>query len=283
MRSKTLNSLKILFGSVIYAAGFRLFLYPNEIVPGGLTGIGMIFNHLINVPVGVAVIILNVPIFAIAWRVIGRWFFIGSLAGAVLSSVAIDVIGLLSEGVTREPLLGSVYGGLVCGLGLGLVFLAGASTGGSDVLAKLLKRKYDYMNLGRVMLMVDFAVIALGALVLRSYDSAMYAVISVFISSKIIDGVLYGFEFSKVCYIVSNREPELSRAISERLGRGATLLYGRGAYTGREKMVLMCAIKRQQIVDLKKIVGEIDENAFIIISEAREVLGYGFTREEEII
>lgn len=277
MRSIILSNLKIILGSIIYAAGFTMFLYPNDIVPGGVTGISMIVNYLTGFPVGILAIFLNIPIFILAWRVIGRQFLIGSLIGAIISSAAIDLINLVAVGVTNEPLLGAVYGGLICGLGLGFVFSASASTGGSDVVAKLVKRKYEYMNMGQLMLVIDFGVITAGALVLRSYDSAMYAVISVFISSKIIDGVLYGFNFSKVCFVVSVRAIEISQVITQRLERGVTLLYGKGAYSGEEKTVLMCAIKRQQIVELKKIVSGIDENAFIIISEAREVLGDGFT------
>ena len=149
--------------------------------------------------------------------------------------MAIDLIGLFSNGITHEPLLASLYGGIICGLGLGLVFSANASTGGSDVIAKLFKRRFEHVNLGRLMLIVDFIVVLLGAVVFNSYDIAMFAIISIFVSSKVMDGVLYGFDFSKVCYIISDHDEELSKAILVRLERGVTHLYARGAYSGRDK------------------------------------------------
>lgn len=268
---------KIILGSASFAAGFQFFLYPNDIVPGGITGVSMIINQLTGFPVGVLTIILNIPIFILAWRVLGRSFVVGSLAGMGLSSVLVDVFGLLPQIFTGEPLLGTIFGGALSGLGLGLVFSAGASTGGSDVIAKLLRRKLTHLNMGQLVLMVDFVVITAAAIVFRSLEPAMYAIISLFISSKMIDFVLYGFDYAKVAYIISDRHETLCDEISARLDRGVTLLYGKGAYTGTDKMVLMCAIKRNQIVELKKAVMKVDENAFIIITDSREVFGSGFS------
>lgn len=273
--------LKIVLGAAIFAGGFRFFLYPNDIVPGGITGISMIINSLTGLPVGMLTIVINIPIFIIAWRILGRRFVLGSMIGMALSSILVDIFGFFSPVFTGEPLLGCIFGGALSGFGLGLVFSAGASTGGADVIAKLLHRKLAHFNMGQLILAIDVVVITIAAVTFRSLEPAMYAGIALFISSKMIDFVLYGFDYAKVAYIISNRHETLSDEIAQRLGRGVTLLYGKGAYTGNDKMVIMCAIKRNQIVDLKKAVTRVDENAFIIITESREVFGSGFSDIED--
>ena len=167
------------------------------------------------------------------------------------------------------------------GAGLGLVFSAGASTGGSDIIARLLAIKLPHLNLGQLLMLVDFFVVIISAAVFGSYESALYALIAIFLSSKVIDIILYGFNYAKVAYIISDNPAEMGQKITDKLGRGATVLYGRGAYSGKDKEIIMCAIKRQQIVDLKRTVQEVDEGAFLIISEAREVFGLGFSLEEK--
>lgn len=277
INEKTMILLRVVVGAAIYAAGFRLFMYPNNIVPGGVSGIAMIVNKLVGMPVGIMTIIINVPLFFAAWKLVGRNFMVGSLIGMLISSLVIDAIDLFIEGITYEPLLGAVFGGVMTGVGLGLVFAAGASTGGSDIVVRLMKIKYEYINTGNLMFIADCIVIIAGAIAFRSADSAMYAIICVFISSRLIDRVLYGFVFSKVCYIISDKHEEIGEAIMKRLDRGATYLYGQGARFGTDKKVVMCAIKPKQIVALKRIVNGIDESAFMMIVEAREVLGKGFS------
>ncbi|MGI5936690.1 MAG: YitT family protein [Oscillospiraceae bacterium] len=267
---------KIIIGSAIYAAGFIFFLYPNSIVTGGVTGVAMIVNYLTRLPVGLLVIILNIPLFALAWKKFGTAFMLSSLVGMVASSILMDVFGILSLAITSDSLLASVYGGFVTGVGLGLVLSANASTGGVDIVAKLLRRRYQYINFGTLILLLDAVIIAVFAVISRKYDSAMFAIISMFIASKVIDFVLYGAASCKVCYIITDESMAVRDAITRHLDRGVTFLRGEGGYSGREKQVILCVIKYQQIVDLKRLVREIDENAFIIISESREVFGNGF-------
>jgi len=270
----------VLAGSVVFALGLQLFLVPNEIVPGGITGIAMVINYLTGLPVGTLIMLINVPIFLAAWKALGRLFALKSLLGTAVSSAAVDLIAMTDIIATHDHLLAAVYGGVLMGAGLGVIFACGASTGGSDILAKLLEKKYAHVNLGQLMLVVDVFVVLLGVVVFRSYDIAMYALITIFISSKVIDLILYGFDYAKVVYIVSDFPDALRESLLRQLDTGLTILHGRGGYSGQDREILMCVLRRQQFVALKKTVRETDPEAFVVISEAREVLGFGFKLNE---
>lgn len=269
--------LKIILGAALYAAGFRFFLYPNAIVSGGVTGVAMIINYLTGVPVGVMTIIINIPLFAFSWKKFGLKFILASLVGMMLSSVLVDLFALFPLEITHEPLLGAIYGGLIKGLGLGLVYQTGATTGGIDIVAKFLRRKYPYVNFSTFILGLDVVVIAAFAVFFGKYDGAMCAVIAMFVATKVIDLVLYGAVNSKVCYVISDESEAVKNAIIDVLGRGVTFLHGEGAWTHKEKNVILCVIKQQQIVELRRIVERIDEKAFMIVSDSREVFGKGFS------
>lgn len=277
IRETVLPLLKIVLGSLLYAAGFRFFLYPNDVVTGGVTGIAMIINYLTQFPVGVMVLIINIPLFLISWKKFGLRFMIATLIGTVVSSVAVDLLALAPVEVTHEPLLAAVYGGLIKGFGLGMLYRTGATTGGSDLIAKLLRRRYPYINFGSMLLAVDVVVIVAFAVIFGKYDSAMYAIICMFITTRVVDLVLYGAVNSKVCYIITDHSTEMKDAIVLQLHRGVTFLHGEGAWSGKEKDIILCVIKHQQIVDLKRIVEAVDEKAFMIVSDSREVFGQGFS------
>ena len=282
MKSKAaetaLTYAQIILGSVLYAAGFQYFLYPNSITTGGVTGVAMIINFLSGFPVGVMTMIINIPLFAFSWKKFGLKFILASLAGMVLSSVFVDVFALMPLEITHEPLLGAIYGGLIKGVGLGIIYRVGATTGGVDIVAKFLRRKYQHINFSTFILGLDAAVIVAFALIFKKYDSAMYAIICMFIASRVIDLVLYGAVNTKVCYIITDESTAVKDAIVTELGRGVTYLHGEGAWSGKEKNVILCVIKQSQIVELKKLVGEIDDKAFMIVSDSREVFGKGFSR-----
>lgn len=267
---------KIVVGSLLYAAGFQFFLYPNGITTGGVTGVAMIVNYLTRLPVGAMVLVLNIPLFLFSWKKFGLRFIILSLVGTALSSVAVDVLAKVPVEITHEPLLAAVYGGIVKGFGLGLVYHAGATTGGVDLIAKFLRRRYPYINFGTFLLALDVAVIVAFAVIFRKFDSSMYAIICMFIAAKVIDLVLYGAINSKVCYIITDASRDVKDAIVTKLRRGVTFLHGEGAWSGAQKDVILCVIKQQQIVELKKLVEAIDEKAFMIVSDSREVFGKGF-------
>ena len=276
--SRLLRDLSLIcIGSVIYAAGFQFFMYPNAIVTGGVSGIAMIINYLTALPVGVLTVVMNIPLFIFSWKKFGLRFILYSLAAMLFSSILVDLLSLLQVEVTHEPLLGAIYGGVIHGFGAGLIFRTGATTGGTDIIAKYLRRKYQHINIGTFILAMDVVVIIAFALIFRRYDSAMYAMICMFITTKVIDLVLYGAVNSKVCYIITDDTAAVSAAIMQKLNRGVTLLHGAGGWSGKEKDVALCVIKQRQIVELKQTVREIDEKAFVIVSDSREVFGEGFS------
>ena len=280
---KLLNYLIILVGGFIYAVGFQFFMYPNAIVSGGITGIAMILNTFTGFPVGMMVIVLNIPLFVISWRHFGLDFMLGSLAGVAISSVFVDLLATTGIVLTNEPMLGAIIGGVIKGAGLGAIYYVGATTGGIDIVAKMMRQRYSQINFGTMILIMDSLIIIIYAAVLGNYESAMYSVIAMFVVSKVIDLVLYGFDTSSLCYIISeNSEDLIQSIISGPIQRGVTILEGEGAYSHRQKHVIMCVIKRTQIAQLRRLVKSIDENAFFIVADVKNVFGKGFESISEI-
>ena len=275
---KTLWSYLIIVGaSLIYAVGFNWCYVPNDIAFGGITGVGQIVNFLLPwAPIGTVVIVLNIPLFLLGWRLLGGHLLISSLFAMAVSSVFIDLIDSLYQFPPMDPLLACIFGGVLLGLSLGLVFQQGATTGGTDLLARLIKLKLSWLPMGKLLLAVDLVVIAAVSVVFQNLFSALYGLVSLYISSLVMDGVLYGMDQAKVAYIISNRPKEISDTIVRELDRVVTILHGMGAYSGADKEVLFCAFKQRQIVALKRVVKEIDPSAFLIVCEAHEVLGEGF-------
>ena len=272
----TLNVFKILLGAVIFAVGIQWFYHPASLLSGGVTGIAMIINYMIGTPVGIMMIALNIPLFIIALRRYGWRFMAGSLFGMICGSVAIDLLSIYPVTITTQPFLASIYGGIITGLGLGIVYTTGSTTGGTDVVAKIIREKFPYVNFGTMILVLDAIIIATYALMFRKYENAMYTVIAVYIETRVIDMVLYGSSQSKLCHIISEYSDEIQGAIVEELHRGVTVLSGKGAFSGQDKQILLCVVKRQQIVEIKKIVKNIDKRAFVIVTDTRDVFGEGF-------
>lgn len=269
--------LRVILGGAVYAVGIEWLFRPVAMISGGVTGISMIINMLTSLPVGVLIITINIPLFIIAFKMFGFRFMLGSLVGMLSSSIAIDLLSLIPfEPITLDPLLAAIYGGIVTGLGSGMMFAAGASSGGVDVIAKIYRRKYPYINFGTFILVLDFFVITAYALIFKRYENAMYTILAVFVASKVIDLALYGVSNSKLCYIISESSEEIKAEIVQTLHRGVTVIEGRGAYSNLPKQVLLCVIKRQQIVQIKKLIRCIDQQAFVVVSDARDVFGRGF-------
>lgn len=268
---------KIAVGAIFYAIGIQFFTYPNSVITGGVTGIAMIINTLTGFPVGIGTIIMNIPLFAYAWKKLGLGFVVSSLIGMALCSIFVDIFAMTGIVVTTNTLLGSIYGGLIKGFGLGLIYTTSATSGGVDIVAKFLRRKYPFINFGTLILCMDVVIVAAYAIIFKKYDSAMYTMICMYVGSQVIDLVLYGAVNSKVCYIITDESIAIKNAIVEQLHRGVTFLHGEGAWSGTEKNIILCVIKTRQIVELKKIVKSLDENAFMILSDSREVFGKGFT------
>lgn len=270
--------LATLAGSALFSAGFALFLEPNAMNSGGISGLAMVIVELLGVgSVGGLTILFNLPLFLLGGMKIGKRFFLGSTLGTLVSSVLIDLIASFPAPEV-EPLIAALYGGVVCGLGLGIVFVSGTSTGGADILVRLLKLKWRNVPIGQISMCFDAVVVVLTGLVFRDIQSALYSGVTVFLTGKVIDAVVYRFDYSKVVLIISPRYEAIARAIGERLDRGATFLHGEGSYSHRETKVVLAAVKRQQITELKELVMELDPKAFLIVQEAHQVLGDGFAR-----
>lgn len=268
---------RIVLGSAVFALAFAVFLDPNELNAGGVSGLAQIAVQVLGVgSVGLVTALINLPLFALGGMKVGKRFFVGSLVGMVSSSVLLDLFSRIPAPQV-EPLLAVVYGGALCGLGLGIVFGAGASTGGSDIVVRLLKLKLQHVPIGTINICFDAAVILLTGLAFQDVTKALYSGVVIFLSGQVIDAVVYRFDYSKVALIISQEHEQIVQVIARELDRGATYLNGQGTYSGKEMKVVLTAVKKQQISELKALVADIDPNAFIIVQEAHQVLGDGFS------
>ena len=270
--------LGTIVGSVLFSAGFAWFLQPNDFSPGGISGLALVMVEVMGFgSVGLFSVLMNLPLFLLGGLKIGRRFFFGSLLGMLLSSVMIDSFAALRIPAV-EPLLGVLYGGVICGVGLGIVFMSGTSTGGSDILVRLLKLKYRNIPIGQIAMYFDAVVVILTGLVFRDLNKALYTGVTVAICGKMVDAVVYRFDYSKVALIISREHEAIAREIGLKLDRGATFLHGEGSFSHQNVRVVLTAVKRQQIAELKELVMAIDPGAFVILQEAHQVLGDGFSR-----
>ena len=274
----------ITLGAVIYALAFDWFVAPNQIAMGGVTGLAQIVNALVPVlPVGVLSILVNVPLFLAGWRLLGGRLLVSSLYAMAVSSLAIDVIAWMHTFPPMDPILATLYGGAGMGVGLGLVFSQGATTGGTDIIGKLLKLKFPWLPIGKLVMIPDMVVVILAAVVFGTVNAALYGMIQLYLLSKVMDMILYGWDTSRVAYIITDRWEETVQGLLD-MNRGVTLLQGKGAYTGAEKQVLLVAFRQREIVPIKRMLREIDPKAFFIVCDAHEILGEGFGdyQKEEI-
>ena len=274
----------ITLGAVIYALAFDWFVAPNQIAMGGVTGLAQIVNALVPVlPVGVLSILVNVPLFLAGWRLLGGRLLVSSLYAMAVSSLAIDVIAWMHTFPPMDPILATLYGGAGMGVGLGLVFSQWATTGGTDIIGKLLKLKFPWLPIGKLVMIPDMVVVILAAVVFGTVNAALYGLIQMYLLSKVMDMILYGWDTSRVAYIITDRWEETVQGLLD-MNRGVTLLQGKGAYTGAEKQVLLVAFRQREIVPIKRMLREIDPKAFFIVCDAHEILGEGFGdyQKEEI-
>ena len=278
VQKNALDFVKILIGCALFGVGFNLFLQPHGLNAGGITGLSMVIVEVIDLgTIGLISALINLPLFALAGMKIGKRFFFSSLLGMALLSVAIDLFAFLPIPQT-EVLIGALYGGVVCGLGLGLVFTAEGSTGGSDIIVRLLKLKYQYVPIGVITTAFDVVVAVLTGIVFQDVNMALYSGVCIFVTGRVIDAVVYKFDYSKVAIVISQHHETIAKRIGDELHRGATYLDGQGVYSGRQTRVILTAVKKQQISELKQLVVDVDPDAFIIVQEAHQVLGDGFAR-----
>lgn len=282
-KDKIIKYVVILAGAFLYGIGFQFFMYPNSVASGGIAGLSMIVNSITGLPVGVTNIVLNIPLFLYARKHFGRDFLVSSLVGMAASSVLVDILATTGYSATGDPMLASIIGGVIKGIGLGLLYYTGATTGGLDIVIKAVRIKYPNIRFGTVMLAVDALVIVAYAFILNKYESAMYSIIALYVVSKMVDLVLYGTNPANVCYIISeNSEALINEIIGGSLKRGVTILEGEGAYSHHRKQIVMCVVRDNQIAELRRIVKSVDEHAFVIVTDAKDVFGKGFESIAEV-
>ena len=286
MKNKIIKAALIVAGAFVTSLGLNLFLEPSGIAPGGISGVAVLINKIAGgrIPVGVLTLILNIPLFIAGYKELGKEFIIKSAVGTILYSVMLDVTVYLVEPMQRffstenygeagHTMLYAIWGGLLMGMGFGLIFRGGATTGGTDIGARLLQKRMSWLTLGQLVLSLDVVFLLVVALTYRSILAAMYTGIAVFVSSKVIDIVEAGVNYSKEIYIFTETPELLASEILRQLERGVTKLNGEGMYTGKPVDILWCVVYNRQVPQLRRIVDRHDPNAFIIVNEVRETKG----------
>jgi len=282
-RIKTLgvDVLSDIAAGLIYGVSVNFFTAPNHIAPGGITGIATLINFLTGLPIGTLSFLINVPLMIVAFSQLGRMFSLRTLKSMTIISFSVDLVALFFNrvgisGYSGDAILASLMGGVLTGAALGLVFLRGSTTGGLDIVSRLLKRKLPHISIGHLLFGADFCVLAVSVLVYGNIESGLYGLLCIFTCSKMVDTVLYGGDKGKTVMIVSSQPEKVARAINQEVRRGVTLLSGQGAYSEQERKVILCALRDNQYPMLRKLVYSIDPQAFIMVNEATEILGAGF-------
>jgi len=275
---KFLKLATVAFGAVLMAFALNLFLVPAHIAPGGVSGLSTVIYHKTGIPVGILIFTLNIPIFILGWKNFGWKFTAWSVYGTFVLSASSYFFQWITP-VTQDMILSSVFGGGVLGLGLGIVLRTGASTGGSDIVSKVIYKHFPAVSIGQVIMFVDALVITFAGIMFDSWEVVLYSGVSLFTSSYMVDAVVEGLDFAKTAFIISDKTAEISEFILHNMKRGVTALAGTSPYSGSDKTVLMCVIKKMEINRLKLAVKDIDPNAFMILDDVREVLGRGFKEE----
>ena len=270
--------IQIVCGTAIMAVGTSLFLLPNKLSAGGFSGISTILYYLFNFPMGTTTFLLNIPLFIFAFFKNGKLFFVRSVVGTFMLSFFLNLYSKF-EPLTDDRLLACVYGGIFIGIGTAIILKANASTGGSDMLAQIIKKYKPEFRSGTLITTMDTIIVGLNVLVFKEIEIALYSAIAIYIMGKVIDIFLEGVYFTKQIYIISDKHEAISQRITKEIERGITGIYAKGMYTGEDRMVLLCAVSRGEVAKVQKIVKQEDKKAFLIISNAREVFGKGFKRE----
>lgn len=265
-----------LVGSLLMATAIKVFSAPNQIAPGGVTGIATMINYLFGLPIGTLSFFFNIPLLLIAYKKLGKGFTLRTLQTILIYTVSVDLF-LGNPMVYRgDPMLAAIFGGVLNGAGASLVFMHGSTAGGTDIINKLIQKRYPHIPIGKLVLAISSVVILSAALVYRSIEASLYGLVMSFTTGKVIDAILYGADTGKSCMIVTKYPEEMGKAIIARIHRSATILSGKGAYGGDNVFVLMCVVRKAEFYPLKDVIREIDPDSFIIVSEAHQIIGRGF-------
>ncbi|MBQ8016275.1 MAG: YitT family protein [Clostridia bacterium] len=272
------NNIIWIIGCSLYAIGVNSFSIPNSIAQSGITGLAVIFNHLFEFPVGTVNLILNIPLLILMWLFLGKKLVARTLWVTVLLSTALDVFAMFMPPYEGDKILASLFCGLLQGAGLGMIMITGATSGGTDIVGRLVHKKWPHITVGTIVMISDALVVAAGMLVFKSVESGLYAIIMIFVSTKVIDAMIYGTGNGKMLMIVTEKADEVSKAIVHSSPRGVSIVPAIGAYTGKNKNILISVARKHEISGILKTVRAIDDKTFIIVSEANEILGEGFNK-----
>ena len=267
--------LFILIGCFLYASGIGLFLDPNKLAPGGVVGLSVILSHSLGGETGTWYFLLNIPIILLGWWKFGGRFIINSFYAIALNSIFTNIFSIFPA-VTNNTFLAAVAGSLLVGSGLGLVLKTGATTGGMDIVIKILRRKYPAIKTSTYFVTIDLIIVAISGFIFRDFNLAMYAFITVVLDGKVMEYILYGADEANLIYIVAEQPEKMLQRILSEMDIGATILSGRGAYSNREKQIIMCVVKKRITPVIQEIVRQEDMNAFLIIASANEIYGEGY-------
>ena len=274
----TIEIIGTILGAFVMATGISFFLLPNQLSSGGVSGIATIIYYLLKIPMGVTILILNIPLFILGFIKLGKAFVVKAITGTVSLSVFIDIFEKLTP-LTQDRFLACIYGGIIVGLGTALVLKANGSTGGSDLISIIIREYNSRFRTGTVITAIDTVIVLLNVIFFKKIEIGLYSAIAIYLMGKIIDIVFEGIYFTKLLFIVTDKNVEIAEEIGKSIKRGVTGLYGRGMYTKQEKVVLMCAATRNDVTRIRQMALKIDPKAFIIITNSREVFGKGFKKE----
>ena len=276
-RTKLKEIFLLVAGALIYSLGTQYFIVPAQIAPGGAVGIALMINHLTHLPIGTLTLMVNIPLLILAWKYLSHRFTINTAIATVLVTIVLDVLVTpFCPMYTGDRLLSSVYGGIIVGVGMALIFLAGYTTGGTDIAGYLLQKKFPHYSIGRALMMIEFVILGLSIFVFEDIDAGLFGLISVYVQTKAIDMILYGSGSASQTSIITQKADEISRRVIEELERTCTILAGKGAYSGAGTNVVLCTVRKSEFVRLKNIISDCDPNAFVVVNETSEVLGLGF-------
>ncbi len=277
VRVFAIETIETMVGAFMMAIATSLFLLPNQLSSGGFSGIATIFYYLLKIPMGTMILSLNVPFFLFAAYKLGKGFVIKSLVGTTTFSLAIDVLDKLSP-LTNDRFLACIYGGIIIGLGMAIILKANSSTGGSDLISMLVREYNPNIRTSNVIIIIDTLIVGLNVLFFKEIEIGLYSAIAIYLMGKMIDIIFEGIYFTKLVIIISNKSQEISQEIGEKIRKGTTGLFGKGMYTNEHKTILMCAASRGDVARVKQVSKRIDPSSFIIIANAREVVGLGFKK-----
>lgn len=277
LKNISIEIIETIIGASIMAIATSLFLLPNQLSSGGFAGIATIIYYFLKIPMGITILAFNIPLFLFAGYKLGKSFLIKSIIGTITFSIAIDTLDKLAP-VTQDRFLACIYGGIIIGLGTAIILKANSSTGGSDLISMLVRRYNPDIRTSNVIIIVDTIIVGLNVLFFREIEIGLYSAIAIYLMGKIIDVIFEGIYFTKLLIIISNKSQEISEEIGEKIRKGTTGLFGKGMYTNEHKTILMCAASRGDVSRVKQTARKIDPKSFIIIANAREVVGLGFKK-----